>query len=686
MQNRLREQTSPYLLQHADNPVHWQPWDPQALDLAVQLDKPILLSIGYSACHWCHVMAHESFDDPDIAAVMNEHFINIKVDREERPDLDQIYQLAHQMLTQRNGGWPLTMFLTPSHMPFFGGTYFPPKPAHGLPGFAQLLERVAAFYHEQREQLDEQNASLMQVFRDSSPQPEGEFELTAAPLHGASRALLGVFDAQKGGFGQAPKFPQTPCLERLLRTWRRSAFEPKPDLQSLFAATQTLTQMARGGLYDQLGGGFFRYAVDDAWRIPHFEKMLNDSALLLALYSEAWRATGEGLFGRVAHETADWMLREMRSARGGFFTALDADSDGREGAFYTWDAEDVRIALADNELDYTVFAKRFGLDHDANFEGTWHLYLNRSIDQLSNELDQTPADLRNQLTAARALLFDQRHQRQAPFCDTKSLTASNALAIRGLALASRHLERDDLGQAAADALDFLRATHWQDGRLFASSSDGSPSLGGYLNDYAFLLDAVLELLQLNWRSSWLHFAVELADAMLEQFYDTLDGGFFFTADDHETLIHRMKPFADEAIPNGNGVAAKALNRLGHMLADTRYLEAAERTIRLAWSTINSVPHGHCTLLDALDEHLTPVTCVIVRAPKSELAQWLPVVQSTYAPGRLCFGIPDDADNLPEAIGVRVARDGGVAYICEGTHCSAPITSPATLAQAVKKLG
>ncbi len=684
IRNRLDQETSPYLLQHAENPVHWQPWDAEALSLAAKENKPILLSVGYSACHWCHVMAHESFEDAETAAVMNEHFVNIKLDREERPDLDQIYQLAHQMLTQRGGGWPLTMFLTPEgHIPFFGGTYFPPTPAHGLPAFKDLLVRISEFYHTQQDKITEQSESLMQVFRDSNPSPQGDLEFDAAPLLGASRALLGIFDTKLGGFGGAPKFPQCPSIERLMRTWRRSAFEPKPDLQSLFAVSQTLTQMARGGLFDQLGGGFYRYTVDQEWRIPHFEKMLYDNAQLLALYSEAWRATGDGLFGRIAHETADWMLREMRGPHNGFYTALDADSEGHEGKFYVWDAKDVAARLEPDV--YAIVAARFGLGEEPNFEGAWHFYLANSAEHISASMNLDLATVRGQLAAARAALFTVRNEREQPFCDTKCLASSNALAIRSLAIAARHLERDDLATAAFETLTFVIKHLWRDDRLLTSYADGKATLPAYLTDYAYLLDATLELLQERWSSDIMAFSIRLADTLLEQFYDPLDGGFFFTAEDHEALLHRMKPFADDASPNGNGIAAKALNRLGHLLAEPRYIEAAERTVALAWPVLNSVPHGHCTMLDALDEILHPVPCIIVRAPQADLAEWMPVVQSTYAPGRMSFGIPDDAVGLPEALRVREPRDGGVAYVCEGTHCSAPLTNRASFAQALKKL-
>ncbi len=411
--------------------------------------------------------------------------------------------------------------------------------------------------------------------------------------------------------------------------------------------------------------------------------MLCDNAQLLALYSEAWRATGDGLFGRVAHETADWMLREMRSKENGFYTALDADTEGHEGRFYVWGKDEVASEL-DSEV-YPLFAERFGLNEAANFEGSWHLFLATTIEHLADKTELEAATIRTRLASAQAKLFARRHERTAPFCDTKCLASSNALAIRGFVLAARHLERDDLADVAADTLTFVQSHLWLDNRLYTSTAEGKTVLQAYLNDYAYLLDACIELLQLRWNSDTLSFAVQLADTLLDRFYDAHDGGFYFTSEDHESLLHRMKTFSDDASPNGNGIAARALNRLGHLIADTRYIEAAERTLKLAWPAMNSVPHGHCTLLDALEEILEPLPCIIVRAPETDLMQWMPIVQSTYAPGRMSFAIPDDAPDLPDALSVRVSRDGGVAYLCEGTHCSAPITSKAELALAVKKL-
>ncbi|MGB5623293.1 MAG: DUF255 domain-containing protein, partial [Gammaproteobacteria bacterium] len=371
--NHLATETSPYLLQHADNPVDWYPWGAQALDRAREEDKPILLSVGYSACHWCHVMAHESFEDAATATLMNELFINIKVDREERPDLDKIYQLAHQLLIQRPGGWPLTMFLTPDdHTPFFGGTYFPDRARHGMPAFGEILQRVATYYREHRKEIREQAGAVRDVFQRISAVDDATALPSSTLLRKAREQLEENFDGAHGGFGRAPKFPHPTSIERLLRGWRNTAMSDDPDLRALFMASFTLQRMAQGGLYDQVGGGFCRYSVDDHWMIPHFEKMLYDNGPLLALYSQAWAATNEPLFGRVAEETADWVLREMQSAEGGYYSTLDADSEGEEGLFYVWDAAAVRELLGDEV--YAPFAEVYGLDRPANFEGRWHLH------------------------------------------------------------------------------------------------------------------------------------------------------------------------------------------------------------------------------------------------------------------------------------------------------------------------
>src|ERR1700722_4336105 len=430
--NRLAAETSPYLLQHADNPEDWAPWGEEVALAAKRENYPILLSIGFSACHWCHVMAHESFEDAATAALMNRLFVNIKVDREERPDLDRIYQVAQQLITQGNGGWPLTMFLTPGEQaPFFGGTYFPKEPRYGMPAFGDLLRRVAEYYRGHGEEIAAQNEQLKLAFEGLAPQPAAEGEvLDDSPLREARAALERSFDAKFGGFSQAPKFPHPGRIERCLRHWHRTSAQAEPDLKALYMASLTLTRMAEGGIYDQLGGGFSRYSVDGQWMIPHFEKMLYDNAQLLCEYGRAALATGEALFARIAGETADWVLRDMRSPQGGFYSSLDADSEGHEGKFYVWTPSEVQSLLTPQEN--AAFARRFGLNGAANFEGQWHLHIRDSIDAVAAGLGEPAQAVAALIDAARAKLLKERERRVWPARDEKILTAWNALMIKGL--------------------------------------------------------------------------------------------------------------------------------------------------------------------------------------------------------------------------------------------------------------
>ncbi|MET0659305.1 MAG: thioredoxin domain-containing protein [Steroidobacteraceae bacterium] len=675
--NRLARETSPYLRQHAHNPVDWHPWGPEALELARRTDRPILLSIGYSACHWCHVMAHESFADPTTAALMNELFVNIKLDREERPDLDKIYQLAHQMLTQRGGGWPLTTFLSPEDQkPFFGGTYFPREPRHGLPAFTDLLRRVAEFYRTHRAEIRTQNEALMAAFAELQAAPVSTEPLDAAPLDRARQMLAQEFDGQYGGFGGAPKFPHPTNIEVLLRRWRATAGTEEPDLHSLYMATLTLTRMAEGGLYDQLAGGFCRYSVDPYWMIPHFEKMLYDNGQLLALYAQAALATGDALFARIARETTDWLLREMRSPEGMFWSALDADSEGHEGKFYVWDQNSVRTALDAGE--FAVFAPRFGLDQPANFEGQWHLHGYRAVDEIAAERGTTAEAVNQLLNTARHKLLAIRERRQRPGLDDKVLTSWNALAIGGLAHTARALGYADARSAALAASDGLRRSVWQGNRLLAAYKEGRARFPAYLDDHAFLLDALLESLQLQWRNEDLDWAVALAELLLAHFEDREQGGFFFTADDHEQLVHRSKSYADEALPSGNGIAARALLRLGFLLAEPKYIDAAERCLRGAWSYIERYPQAHGSLLIALEEYLQPPQVVIIRGPEQECGEWQAALNKVYAPRRLIFAIPSPTPDLPAALATKAPRAGTVAYLCEGPTCSEPIQSLSAL--------
>ncbi|MEE4186210.1 MAG: thioredoxin domain-containing protein [Gammaproteobacteria bacterium] len=682
--NRLSSETSPYLLQHADNPVDWYPWGPAALAAARAENKPILLSIGYSACHWCHVMAHESFADPATAAVMNRLFINVKVDREERPDIDKIYQAAHQLITRRNGGWPLTVFLLPDNQqPFFAGTYFPKDALHGMPAFTDLLLQVAQYFAAHQAELAEQAAAVVRAMAAlEGPEAPAGAALTRAPLDGLRRQLASNFDAEWGGFGNAPKFPHPSSLEYLLRHWRASAHSPEPDVQALFMVALTLTRMVEGGVFDQLGGGFFRYAVDREWGLPHFEKMLYDNGALLALLAQLWQASGDDTFRAAAAATADWLLRDMRSPAGGFYAALDADSEGGEGAFYAWTPAAVAELL--EPAAAAVVARRFGLDGPPNFADRWHLRVRADLATAAAAAGVPESRARALLEAGCEVLLRARNERVGPARDAKQLTAWNALTVRGLALAGRALDRADLLDAAAAAVAFLRRELWVEGRLLACYTAGQARLPAYLDDYALLLDALLELLQTRWDDDHLQFAIALADTLLEEFADTERGGFYFTARDHEQLAHRTRSFSDDSLPSGNGVAARALGRLGHLLGAPRYLAAAEATLRAAQAAMEEFPHGHAALITALEEYLHPPEIIVIRGVRAEAEAWAHTVAAVYAPRRLIFAIPADADGLPAGLAQRAAGDACCAYVCQGSQCGLPARSLTELLAAVRE--
>jgi len=650
MTNRLAQETSPYLQQHAGNPVDWFPWGEEALRRAREQDKPILLSIGYSACHWCHVMAHESFEDADVAAVMNRLFVNIKVDREERPDLDQIYQTAHAMLTQRGGGWPLTLFLAPDQTPFFGGTYFPKERRYNLPGFVELLEQVAGIYRMHREDIARQNALLLHAFDATLPDAEGQISLSDAPLKDACDESRQAFDPVYGGFGGAPKFPQPSGLEFLLR------HAGNGDARSM--ALHTLRKMAEGGIHDQLGGGFCRYSVDERWAIPHFEKMLYDNGPLLSLYTDAHVLTGEASFRRVAQGIAGWAMREMQSPKGGFYSSLDADSEHEEGKFYVWTPEQVASLLSAEE--YAVAAAYYGLDQPPNFEGKhWNLLVTRPLDEI--------AQAQQLLANAKQKLFAAREERVRPGRDEKILVSWNALMIKGMARAGRMLGEPAWIASAQRATDFTRAAMWHNGRLLATCKDGKAHLNAYLDDYAFLLDALLELLQAEFRQADLEFVRTLADVLLEQFEDKREGGFFFTSHDHEKLIHRPKPGHDNATPSGNGVAAFALQRLGHLLGEARYLEAAERALKLYYPVLVRQPSGFASMLMALQEYLTPPQIVILRSAPGASAAWCRKLLQHYWPGTLIIALEGEFIGLPEALAKPLSQEAS-AWVCQGVKC------------------
>ncbi|MBI5488836.1 MAG: thioredoxin domain-containing protein [Deltaproteobacteria bacterium] len=663
--NRLAGETSPYLQQHAHNPVDWNAWGPEALERARREDKAILLSIGYAACHWCHVMAHECFEDEVIAALMNEHFVCIKVDREERPDLDHIYQLAHQLLTGRGGGWPLTAFLAPDGRPFFAGTYFPPTSRQGLPGFLQVLEAVRALYAERRgavagvgrrvvEALDAVDASAR---RPDDPDP--------LALDSARRALGRVFDPLHGGTRGAPKFPQAGHLELLAR---REATHPDDD-EARSMRILTLRRMADGGIHDQLGGGFFRYAVDESWTIPHFEKMLYDNAQLLRAYTDGFRATGDEVFRGAALDTAEWALREMRLPGGAFASSLDADSGGEEGGSYVWPYEEVRALLLPDEL--AVASLVYGISREGNFGGRSHLVRRMSAAEAAGWLGQGEAATERLMESARAKLREARAQRLRPGMDDKVLASWNALLAGALARAGRVFERSDLVDAATGAIDFLRRELWMGGRLFASWRDGRATHPAYLDDHAFLLDALLEVLRARWRGGDLRWATELADELCGRFEDREAGGFYFTAADHEELIHRPKTAADSALPSGNGVAAQALLRMGWLLGRSDWLAAAERAIRAFAGPLREAPLAHPALLGALEDLSLPVRLAVLRGAPEALTPWRRAAGDGGERDAV-FVIPA-GEELPEALAAKRPLGDAVAYVCRGMNCSLPLS-------------
>ncbi len=590
MSNRLAREPSPYLRQHADNPVDWWPWCDEALALAREDDRPILLSIGYSACHWCHVMAHESFEDAGTAAVMNRLFVNIKVDREERPDLDQIYQNAHQMLARRGGGWPLTMFLAPDGVPFFSGTYFPREARFGLPGFVDLLERVAKAWQTQRAEITKQSGAVVEALaRMSEVGSSDTAAFDDAPIRAALHTLDSQFDARWGGFGEAPKFPHPTDLMLLMRQHRCEG-----DARAAQMLRLTLQRMVEGGLYDQIGGGFCRYSVDARWEIPHFEKMLYDNGPLLALYAEAAVLWDDTRFAEVVDETVAWALREMRAPEGAFWSALDADSEGEEGRFYVWTPDAVTAAVGDADAPLALAA--WGLDQPANFEGhDWHLTLRRPLAEVAEQLGRDPRGAAHSLARAKTRLFETRTQRVRPGLDDKILTGWNGLMIHGLLRAGRLRERGEWVDAAQQAIDFIRNNLWRDGHLAASWAGGEARLNGYLDDYAFMLAALIESLQARWRDDDLDFACALADALLSRFADAESGGFFFTSHDHETLVHRPRSGHDGATPSGNGVAARSLQQLGHLLGEPRYLDATTGVLQAFYAGMVQAPAGFASL-------------------------------------------------------------------------------------------
>ncbi|MGI9296617.1 MAG: thioredoxin domain-containing protein [Gammaproteobacteria bacterium] len=664
--NLLADSPSPYLRQHADNPVHWRPWNADALAAAAKEDKPVLLSIGYAACHWCHVMAHESFEDRETAAVMNANFINIKVDREERPDLDRIYQAAHYLFARRGGGWPLTMFLTADGAPFFGGTYFPKHAGRGMPSFVSVLEKVAEAWREKRGEIDAQNARILPLLRslDSHPDSGGE-EMTAEPARDAARAFGEMFCPTHGGFRGAPKFPHPAEVAFCMR---EGAAENDKELLS--AVHLTLQKMAASGLADHAGGGFFRYCVDESWTIPHFEKMLYDNGLLLALFADAFRVFDSPEFARAAEGIARWATDEMRGEGGGFHSSLDADSEGGEGAFYVWRDSEIRSLLTDAE--FAAVESHFGLAAGANFEGRHHLARRQTIAQTAAALTVAPEECERTIAAALAKLKRARDSRPRPATDDKILTAWNGLMIRGLARAGRIMRRPQWIAAARDALHFVRR-ETAGGGLCAAWRGGRRGHRAFLDDYAFMLDAALELLRAEFCVDTFIFARDLAAQMRAEFEDAERGGFFFTAAGGEKLIRRPKTADDDAIPSGNGIAARALLELSPLFGDARTADAAEKTLRALYGAMRQRPAGCASLLSALRMYLSPPPTVLLYGDPAECGRWNEELQRAH-PEVSVFVLPEDLSRLPEILQKPRPETGARGYVCAKFSCLPPADS------------
>jgi hypothetical protein len=675
--NRLAEETSPYLLQHAHNPVDWYPWGEEALARASAEDKPILLSIGYAACHWCHVMERESFEDPETAALMNKHFVSVKVDREERPDLDSIYMDAVQAMTG-SGGWPLTAFLTPDGKPFFAGTYYPPEPRQGMPAFRQVLAGIADAWQDKRDDVLQQGSRVVDAIARAGRIAESPEPLSDAVIGEAFGHLQRVFDERWGGFGGAPKFPQPMTLEFVLGR----AVAGAPGAMNI--VTTTLDRMAAGGMYDQLGGGFARYSTDPTWHVPHFEKMLYDNAQLAQLYVRAWQVTGDDRYRAVATETLDYLVREMQHPAGGFWSSQDADSEGVEGKFFTWTWDELVSATG------PAIAKAFGATPEGNWEGTNVLGRPSGLGAVAAEEGIGESELATELNEARRKLFEIREGRVHPGTDDKVLTAWNALAIAALAEAGRAFGSPELVEAAVRCADFVLAhLRDDDGRLLRSWRDGVPGKPGYCDDYALLAAACLVLYQTTFELRWFESARSLADDLLRLFRDEERGGFFTTGSDQEALVVRPKDLYDNAVPSGNSVAADVLQRMALLTGDDEYERAGVSALRVVRDSMAQAPTGFGHALCALDLYVGPSreVAVIGEPSSEEIRAMVAMVNTTrYRPNVVLAVAAENDDDATSKVALlrdRPAQDGRVtAYVCERFVCKLPVTDPVAVASAL----
>ncbi len=682
MPNHLANETSPYLLQHVNNPVDWYPWGKEALERAKKENKPIFLSIGYSACHWCHVMEHESFENEEIAKALNDKFVCIKVDREERPDLDQIYMNSVQMMTGR-GGWPMSVFLTPDLKPFYAGTYFPPKRSRGMPGFDEIIAGVHNAWETNREAVLDTSNKLTEELGNIGGQGGGE--LSADLIAGAISNYRQMFDSKYGGFGSAPKFPSPMGLQLLLRHWHR-----KRDQQALNMVTVTLDRMAAGGIYDHLGGGFARYSVDERWLVPHFEKMLYDNSQLAATYLEAYQATGNEDYARIVRETLDYTLRDMTDAAGGFYSTEDADSEGVEGKFYVWKPAELREVLGDEAA--ATFARVYDVTDAGNFEHANILNLPKTIEQQAQVLGREIKDLEAELADSRAKLFAVREKRIHPGKDDKVIVAWNGLMIDAMARAGAVLGEQRYVDAAEKAAAFLLGTlRRADGRLLHTWRNGQAKLDAYLDDYANLAHGLLSLYEATFDAKHLDGAIDLMQTVLDHFDDETDGGFFYTADDHEELIVRNKDLYDNSVPSGNAMAATVLVRLGKMTGKQTYLQAAERAMLSTAGLMQQAPAAVSQMMIALYLQQGPTyEFVLAGQPQEKATQdTLADLRRRFLPNKV-LAFAGEGTDAPAAladllVGKTMIDNQPTLFVCEGFTCQAPATGDEAISEALDKL-
>ncbi|HUQ98269.1 MAG TPA: thioredoxin domain-containing protein, partial [Gemmatimonadaceae bacterium] len=680
MANRLAQETSPYLLQHADNPVEWYPWGPEAMEKSKREDKPMLLSIGYAACHWCHVMAHESFEDEETARAMNENFVNIKVDREERPDIDGIYMQAVQAMTG-HGGWPMTVFLLPDGRPFYGGTYFPPADRPGLPSFRKVLASVADAYISQREGVEASAAELTQIYQPNLLSSRSTSPLTPLLLEQAYRGIAKSYDVVNGGLGKAPKFPSTMALDFLLRYATRTG-----TAYALEMVTKSFQKMARGGIYDQIGGGFARYTVDAIWLVPHFEKMLYDNALLTRLGAHLWQLTRDEEVRRVTTETVEWLAREMTSPEGGFYSSLDADSEGHEGKFYVWTEEEIDTVLGD---DSRIFKSYYGVTRGGNFEGKNILFVNANAEMTAARAGTSVREVEAVLRRAKTALYEHRTKRIWPGRDEKILASWNGLMLRGVATAARIFGRKDFADLAVRNAEFLAREMVREGRVMRSHKEGASRIAGFLEDHAAVALGFLAVYELTFDEAWIDCAQEISDAMIQRFWDSEVGAFFDTASDGEQLITRPRDVTDNAVPSGTSLAVELLLRLSELEHDADYRRRATFTMESLAETMTKFPTAFGNLLGCVDMEVFGAVQVALVGSAHDLAfEGLErIVAGQYVPSLVLAAGEPGSTGKAKLLADKTKIDGkATAYVCRGYVCDAPTTDPATLSAQLSVAG